>query len=115
MKSLLKISFAITLLGILLISFISNLDPKQTKIQDITEDLIDKTIKTQGEIFNIRTYEEFGFQIISIKNFEGLIEVKVDKILNINENQEIIVIGKVEKYEDSLQIHADKIIIVQTS
>lgn len=66
----------------------------------------------QGEVFNIKSYKESKFQIISIKDNTGKIDITTNKILNLINNQTIIVIGKVTQYKEGLQIQADKIINV---
>ena len=78
-------------------------------IKQIDEKMLDRKVKVQGEIFNIRTYEDSDFQAISIKDYTGKVDVTIDKILNLTNNQEIIVVGNVQEYEQYLQIRADKI------
>jgi DNA/RNA endonuclease YhcR with UshA esterase domain len=110
--NLLKISLTISLIGILLLLLISNiLEPKLLQIKDIKENLIDKNVKLEGKISNIQAYKESDFQIISIKDKTGKIDVTLDKIINLNINQTIIVIGKVTLYKGFLEIQANKIIL----
>jgi DNA/RNA endonuclease YhcR with UshA esterase domain len=109
----LKISLTISLIGIFLLLTLSNiLEPKLINIEKINDRLINKKIKIQGEISNIKTYEDSNFQTISIRDNTGKIEVTIDKILNLKNNQTIILIGKVTQYKEYLQIKADKIINV---
>jgi len=109
---LLKISLAVSLIGIFLLLLFSNiLEPKLINIEKINDRLIDEKVKVQGAIFNIRTYEDSGFQVVSIKDNTGKIQVTIDKILNLKNNQTIIVIGKVTEYKEDLQIQADKILL----
>ena len=108
----LKISFAIALIGILLLLFIANsINPKLTYVQDINNKLLNKKITVKGQIFNIKTYQESNFQIISIKDSTGEIDVVLNNPINITKNQNVIIIGKVTEYNNTLQIQADKIIL----
>ena len=70
---------------------------------------IDRKVRVQGDIFNIRSYKESDFQIISIKDNTGRIDITTDKILNLKNNQTIIITGKITEYKGSLQIQAEKI------
>lgn len=110
--SLLNLFFVISLIGVFLLLILSNiLEPRLISIEKVNDRLIDKKIKVQGEIFNIKRYEESDFQVISIKDKTGKIDITTDKILNLKNNQTIIVIGKVTQYKEYLQIQADKILL----
>ncbi len=112
MKKLLKISLSISLIGILFLLFLSNnLSPKQINIKDINNKLLNQKVKVQGQVFNIRTYEDSNFQIISIKDTTGKIDTTLNNPINITNNQTIIVIGIIKEYNKTLQIQADKIIL----
>ncbi|MDP3027746.1 MAG: hypothetical protein Q8N63_08640 [Nanoarchaeota archaeon] len=110
MENLFKISLITSLTGIFVLLILSNiLEPKLMNIEQINEKMLNRKVKVQGEIFNIKSYEDSDFQIISIKDNTGKIDVTTDKILNMTNNQEIIVIGSVQEYKQYLQIRADKI------
>jgi len=110
MENLFKISLIISLTGIFILLILSNiLEPKLISIEKINEELIDRKVKVQGEIFNIKTYKDSDFQVISIRDETGKIDVTTDKILNLTNNQDIIVTGSVQEYKQYLQIKADKI------
>src|SRR4030042_2430114 len=101
----LKLSLTISLIGIFLLLILSNiLEPKLMGIDKINSQLIDKKIKIQGEISNIKTYEDSNFQVTSIKDATGKIDITMDKILNLTNNQSIILIGRVTQYQEELQI-----------
>ena len=111
MKLNLKTTLSISLLGIFLLLFLSNiLEPKLINIDGINNQLLNQKIQVQGQIFNIRTFEDSNFQIISIKDKTGKIDITLDHIINITSNQNITVIGKVQEYKEFLQIQAEKII-----
>ncbi len=107
--NLLKISLSISLIGILLLLFLININPKLINIEDINDKLLNEKVQVHGQIFNIRSYEDSNFQIISIKDKTGEIDITTSKILNISKDQNITIIGKITEYNDALQIQADKI------
>ena len=104
-------SLIVSLIGIfLLLLLLKTLEPRLISIEKINGELINKNVKIQGEIFNIKLYEDSNFQVIAIKDNTGKIEVTINKILNFTNNQNITIIGKVQEYNENLQINADKII-----
>lgn len=108
--NLLKISLIISIIGILLLLVLANTQtPKLIKIKDINKQLLDKKIQVQGKIQSIKTFKEENFQIITIQDSTGKINVILDNPINITKNQTLTIIGKVAEYKDTLQIQADKI------
>lgn len=108
---LLKITLSASLAGILLLLFLANiLNPKLTNIGEINDKLLNKKVKVEGTISNIKTYEDKNFQVISIKDSTGEIDITVNRVLNLTSNQNLTVIGTIKEYEQKLQIQADKII-----
>ncbi len=108
--SLLKLSFVIAIVGILLLLVLANILPsQQIKIEKINNKLLNKKITTSGEILNLINYD--NFQIISIQDETGKIDITFNKILNLKKAQKITVIGKITEYKGNLQIQADKIIV----
>jgi len=109
---LIKISLIISLIGIILILILANtLEPNLQPISKITIKDLNKKIKVQGTIFNIKSFEESNFQIISIKDSSGKIDITLNKILDLKNNQELIVIGRITQYKKNLQIQVEKIIL----
>jgi len=109
MKILLKISLAISILGILVLLILSNtLNPKLTKIENINKKLINQKIQVKGEIINIKNFK--NLQIITIKDSTGRIDLVLYENLNLSKKQTIIAFGRVNTYKDQIQISADKII-----
>lgn len=112
MVLIIKLSLAISLLGIIILLILTNtLEPQLKNIEEITTKDLNKKAKVQGTIINIRSFEESNFQIISIKDETGKIDITTNKILELKNNQQIIVIGRVTDYKLNLQIEAEKIII----
>ncbi len=111
-KTLLKISLIISLIGILTLLFLANIqEPKLISIDKITDKQLNKNIKVQGQITNIKTYKDSNFQVISIKDGTGKIDITTNQILNLTNSQNLIVIGKLTEYKNNLQIQANKISI----
>jgi aspartyl/asparaginyl-tRNA synthetase len=106
MEKILKISFTISILGIFLLLVIMNeLSQKQTNIQNITKEMINRKVNIRGEIINIKNYN--NFQVISIRDSTGKIDITLDKNLNLTKNQDITIEGIVKEYNKTLQIQAD--------
>ena len=112
-QTLLKISLIIAIIGIIILLLLANtIQPTQIKIKNIDESLLNQKIEIKGEIQSIKTYKESNFQIITINDSTGKIDITLDSpIINITKNQTIIAIGKVTEYKDNLEIQADKIIL----
>jgi len=109
--NLLKISFTITLIGILLLLFMTNtLKPAKKDIINITSKDLNKEIQISGQITNVRTYNESDFQIITIKDSTGEINAIINKNSNLTNISNITVTGEVQEYKSKLQISANKII-----
>lgn len=110
MDRLLKISFLIAIFGILFLLILANTLPiKQINIHEINNKNLDKKVKVQGTILNIKNYNDF--QVISIKDSTGKIDITLDKPTNLSNNNKITVIGSLTEYKQVLQIQADKIIV----
>ena len=116
-----KTTLSISLFGILLLLFLSEiLSPKPINIENINNKLLNKKVQVQGQIFNIRTYEDSNFQIISIKDETGKIDITKEiritgRAKPLANNQNILVIGKIKEYKQYLQIQADKIVLINPS
>lgn len=110
MENLFKTSLIISIVGIFLLLFLANtLKPQLIKIEEINDKLLNKKIAIQGKIFKIE--DKKTFQILSIKDETGKIDILCEcKNETMENSQNIIVIGKVQEYQQYLQIQADKII-----
>jgi len=110
----LKTTLLISLIGILFLLILSNfLQPRLIEIKDINDNLLNKKVRVQGEILNIKNYEDSSFQVISIRDETGKIDLTTNKILNLTNSQRIAVIGTVTEYNQYLQIQADKIFLIK--
>tara|TARA_Y100000310_G_C20446394_1_gene698631 strand:+ start:46 stop:399 length:354 start_codon:yes stop_codon:yes gene_type:complete len=111
--NLIPICLTISLIGILLLLFISaTYQPKQITIDQINNNYLNKQVKIQAIVLNIRSFEDSNFQILSVKDETGEIDITTNKIFDLTNNQTIIILGKVTQYEESLQIQANKILTI---
>jgi len=115
-QTLLKISFIISIFGILVLLFISNtIQPNKINIKDIKDLDLNQKIQITGKIQSIKIYKESNFQIITINDSTNKIDITLNipkNPMNLTKNQTIIVIGRVTEYKNNLQIQADKIKIL---
>ncbi|MEK6935285.1 MAG: OB-fold nucleic acid binding domain-containing protein [Nanoarchaeota archaeon] len=117
-KITLKFALIIFLIGLFILLLIANIsESKQFQINEINKTLLDKKVKISGEILNIKSFEESNFQIISLKDNSGKIDVTLDKITNLQKNQSILVFGKVTEYitenNSTIQVQAEKIVLLK--
>jgi len=111
-KTLLKQALIISLIGILLLLFLSNiLTPKLIKISEINKKILNKNIKIFATIKSIQDKETF--KILFVSDSSGEIQVLCNCKNNIKENQEVIILGKVTEYKETFQVQANKIINIE--
>lgn len=112
MKKMLKIPFALSLLGIIILLFLSqNLEPPEVKISEITEGNLNQRVKIAGGIASVKDFDDKNFQILTIKDSEKSITAIANSKtgLEINKSAQYIIIGKVQEYNSTLQINSDVI------
>lgn len=113
-KNLFKIALFCSLIGLFIILLISEkIELKFYKISEINPSLIDKEIKTQGQIILIK--ETSGLYILKIKdniNYIDVVIFKEDKI-NLEIDNYIEVQGKVVEYRNKLEIQTNNIKILK--
>jgi len=114
MEMRLKIFLGISLVGILILLFVSqNLEPQQTLISNITKENLNQNLKLQVKITSIKNFENQSFQILDLKDESGTISgttnsrnpLKLDLLKNYT------ILGKVTEYNNTLQISINKISI----
>jgi len=110
MEKLLKISFILSLLGILiLIALSQQLEPRLYNIEDLSQKNLNLRVQIKGTMTSINNYDEF--QTMLIKDNTGIISVISNSKTPLNKSSlEILIIGTVTEYQDRVQITADKII-----
>jgi DNA/RNA endonuclease YhcR with UshA esterase domain len=109
-----KILLILSLLGIMiLLIIIINLEPKILPIGKINENYTEKEIKVIGNIIKVLNYNNNTFHVLTINDSSGKIKVIFNsrqKEITINSSLKYEVLGKVEEYNKTLQIKADRII-----
>jgi DNA/RNA endonuclease YhcR with UshA esterase domain len=108
-NKLLKISLVFSLLGILVILYISEtVSPPLTKIVDITKEKIDEKVKIQGVLISIINTKTIS--ILNIEDHTGKINVILfENKTNLQKNQKVEVLGTITEYKDHIEIIADQI------
>ena len=104
-KKLLKISLIISFLGILLLLFLSNLQPKLSAISQLQNSSLNSLIRIQGKIIQAKQIQ-LDFYILIIQDETGEIEVLLEK--NFETNKTIEVTGKLQEYKSKIQIQVEK-------
>lgn len=111
MEKLLKISFAVSLVGILFLLFLqTQINPRVISIKNITEDNLNERVAVIGNITKVANFEEKDFQILTLKDATGTIEVVSNSKIPLEKMENVVVIGKIQEYNNTLQINADKIL-----
>lgn len=109
---LLKVCFIISLLGILLLLFLSEvMQPPATEISSISKNMLEKSISVQGKVVSEKNFG--NLKILELCKSSVCIPVALNSKENLTysfASKEIIVTGKIAEYEKKLQIEADKII-----
>jgi len=109
-QTLLKTSLIVSIIGIIILLVLMNtVKPTQIKIINIKEQNLNQKVQVIGNIAQIKTYKESNFQIITINDSTGKIDVTIDSPINITKNNTISVIGKITEYKNNLQIQAEEI------
>lgn len=109
-ETLLKVALVCSLTGVLILLFLSEIiEVKQYQIKDINKKLIEKTIKVSGKVE--RVTQTPGLLIFDINDNTGTITVVIFKEdpIDIQENIEVNIEGKVTQYKDKLEIIAEDV------
>ena len=107
-KKIILISAGVSVTGIIiLITLMIIGEPQKMKITELDSGDLNKKVSVFGEIIKIRNYSKF--QIITISDLTGKIDVFSEKTPPLKIGQKIKVDGKVEEYENRVQIRSIKI------
>lgn len=109
-KTLLKISLIASLVGILILLFISSrLEVNEKTISNIDETDIGSSLKIDGVITNIRKTNKVTF--IDIAQLEEMKVVVFNDEIELNRGDYVEITGKIEEYKGLTELIADKIIL----
>jgi len=112
-----KILLIATLLGIMLLLLISQqIKPKIQSVGEINESQLNQRVSVEGNIIKTRDYSNDTFHVITFRDDSGLIQVIFNsnpRKLDVNSSFKYFISGKLEKYNETLQINADKITLIK--
>jgi aspartyl-tRNA synthetase len=109
-KNLLIISIVLFVLSQIILIRLIYLEPVNTmNIGEINRTHLDKLIKINGIVEEIKTYE--NFYIIKLKDDSGSISVLFDKKLDFGKKENLTVIGNVLEYNKRMEIKANLIYV----
>lgn len=106
-KLLINFSLSISLLGIFLLLFISNQEPKYSSIAELQNFSVGKQVKIIGNITSTSELSK-NFFLLTIKDSTGKTQATSNK--NFLTNITVEISGKITKFQNKTQIQADKII-----
>jgi DNA/RNA endonuclease YhcR with UshA esterase domain len=112
MEKRLAVFIIMSLIGILLLVFLSQkLEPKTMSISGISEKNLEQSVKIRGQIVNAREYNNKTFQVLTVKDQTGNITaiMNLNTEITINKSKNYSIIGKVQAYNQTLQISIDRI------
>ena len=81
-------------------------------ISEINNNHINKNVKIQGKIINLKDFKDYNFQLITVQDSTAKIGIVLQyskEPTRLNKNQELLIIGKVQPYKDYLQIQVSEI------
>jgi len=108
-ENLLKISFAVAILGTLAIVFLSNnLEPKAVPISGINERMIDEWVNIRGKVIQETDLE--SMKILTIDDGTASINaVLMGKTNSSFRGVNVEILGKVTEYRNELEIEISRI------
>ena len=114
-KNLLKIALICSLLGLLILYLVSNnIEIKEKNIEKITLDNKDEFVNIKGTISNIVNTEKVNIiKILQPQEITVVLFKNENKTTTIQQGNEIEVIGKVDEYEDKIEIIADRVRVIK--
>ena len=109
-KNLLKVALICSVIGIFIIFiFADRLEPSIIKISDISDSMIDQSVKIQGKIVSLRNSPSVS--ILDIDDGSGSIKVVAfdDEYSSLANGYSIEVFGEIKDYKGTLEIEAKRI------
>jgi DNA/RNA endonuclease YhcR with UshA esterase domain len=109
-SALLKISLICSLVGILLLFFISNnLQVNEKVISELDETDIGSSVRLTGIVTNFQN--RGSVILIDVAQLEEMQVVVFNSNFTLNKGDAVEIIGKVDEYEGNRQLIADKVIL----
>ena len=110
---LLKISLIISLIGTFsLLLILEYQEIPLYKIEQITKEQLETKVRIQGTILKIK--ETPGLYILDIRDTKTITTIAFkEEQINFKRNSFVEIEGKVQEYQNELEIIADKIILIE--
>jgi DNA/RNA endonuclease YhcR with UshA esterase domain len=109
-KNLLKLALIFSLIGILLLFFISSkLEVDDKIISQLDENDIDSNVRLDGVVTDFKN--KGSVILIDVAQLEKIQVVVFNSNFTLNKGDSVEIIGKIGEYEGNNQIIADKIIL----
>ncbi len=106
-----KLALIFSIIGIFILVLISNLSEiNELNIEEISKSQLNEKIKISGKVSDVLINKD-DFVVFKVYNNVSYIKV-ICNCSTIKKNQDLIIIGRLTKYKNELQIQADKIIIL---
>lgn len=114
-KTLLKIALIVSLIGLLVLYIISdNITIKQASIGKITLDNKDEMVKVRGIVSRVTDTDKVTImEIMQPTEITVVLFKSSNKTIPIKEGNEVEIIGKVDEYNDKMEIIAQRARIVR--
>lgn len=107
-RSLMKLSFAIAVLGTLAVVFLSNsLEPPIIQISNINERMLDEWVRISGNVIDEKNFD--NLQILTIDDGNATINAVLREKASSFQNHDVVILGKVIEYENELEIEISSI------
>lgn len=107
-KNLLKVALICSIIGIFIIFiFADRLEPSLISISEVSESLVDQSVKIQGKVVSVRNTPTVS--IFDVKDDSGSIKVIIFENSAFSKGQAVEILGAVKEYKGSLEIEAKKI------
>ncbi len=119
MEKIKKILLIASLIGIMILLFVSQqISPKISSISQLNESQLGERVQIKGSIVGIKDYSNNTFHVIELADSTGFISAIFNtksKEIKINYSLNYTVIGKLETYNQTIQINAEKISLATSS
>ena len=114
-KNLLKIALISSLIGILILFITSqNISVQEKTISRITLEDVDKKVKIKGSVEKVINTEKVAIiNIVQPQNLDVVLFKEANVTLDIQKDDFIEVIGKVEDYEGKLEVIGQRVRIIR--
>ncbi len=114
-KNLLKYAFIASLLGVLILFIVSeNISVEEKTISKITFEDMDKKVKIKGFVEKVVDTEKVVImEVVQAENIDVILFKKEAGVIDIEKDDFIEVIGKVEEYGGELEVIGQRVRVIR--